>query len=276
MLTRDSEPPQFRNVWGDNAIKIHCIAAGANWSAQCNLTKFFDNVMKIRNFKMSPTRLMLFIALVALFVVAWFLNKTSWQDKIVSLRGRPELSVDADARLVVDNLKKQKGKEQRDSPQTIRSSAIDLRTQITNKLQINERFRYQLLHLKEQVGNVTYMVQVEPPSIEEIKDIRATIGAAQRSLDGNHAEKEEFDKWIDDAIADYDCLGFSGHKIVMITIPDDPKGKISAYSYHCNDPNAELTAFKTQEVRKITGDNVRFYVGYAGDDNIKRFQKLIQ
>ncbi len=232
--------------------------------------------MNYWRFAIFPIRVIWVLVLVGFILSLWVLSDNSRQGATDLIHKKPKNQLVAEIPPNVWETNKSKTGSRTNPSQNEKVSAIDLKAQITNKLQQNEALRYQLLHYKEQESHITYMIQIAPPSSEEIKDIRATIGAAQRSLDGNLAEKEEFDKWIDDVIADYDCLGFSGHKIVMISIPENPDEKISAYSYHSNDPNSELQMFKNYNNRKFKGDKVRFYIGYAGEDNIKRFKNLIK
>lgn len=148
-----------------------------------------------------------------------------------------------------------------------------LRFELTEALNDKEAKRSRLLLEKEGGGAVSYLVGVDPPSTEEIKEMRQLISNLQKECAERGEETQEFDDWIGNRIEEYDAFGSKGKRVVLIRIPEDTNARMSAIGYPTSDFDSEVSRLDTGGKFNVEGLTIYFT---DPAESFTRFKALIK
>lgn len=148
-----------------------------------------------------------------------------------------------------------------------------LRAELVDALNDKEAKRSRLLLEKEGGAAISYLVGVEPPSAEEVKEIRQIVSNLQKESADRGEETEEFDKWIGKKIDEYDAFGTKGQRVIIIRIPEDANARMSAVGYPSSDFDTEVSRLDAGGKFNVEGLTIYFT---DPAENLPRFKALIK
>ncbi len=148
-----------------------------------------------------------------------------------------------------------------------------LRSDLEKILGTKEASRAQLLLQTRKDGKSNYLLGFEPPTAEEVREVRREIAELQSQVRKEDAER--FDEILGEQIENFDCFGSMGKKCLHLTIPDDASsGSQSGLAFKVDD---------FEEARKMfEGDGFtihasRIWIGSKENGGIaERFDEILK
>jgi hypothetical protein len=123
-------------------------------------------------------------------------------------------------------------------------------------------------------GNETwYLLGVEKPAAEEIRETRKMIADLEKSADPS--ERERLDDWLGYLVEIYDPFGEEGSRGMLIKIPDQEDMPVSGVTFSVISFADEVRRFDPSNGDTHSFENAQFF--HRNDRALpERFEKLIQ
>lgn len=146
----------------------------------------------------------------------------------------------------------------------------ELRELLNGKLKSMEAARISLLAEKS-IGDLkAYLIDVTPPSPEEIKELRSLLASLQKECPKE--EQQRWDSEVEELLREYDGFAEKGRKVIVMRVDEKKDDDLKGYVFWGIEPEELKRQFEAGNT--ISGMNEgRFYTD--SKEALKRFREIV-